>query len=281
MRARIPYVAAVGALSVLAACSGQEQSASTAQPAAPTAITIHAQDFAYTMPDSVTAGYVVFTLTNDGPSFHHATIVLLDSGRTLSELAAALKTPGPFPAWAVPIGGPNAPNPGTTSNTTLELAPGSYAVLCFVDIPGGVPHFAKGMMHALTVVGGGTAAQSAAPTADVDLSLVEYGFKFSTPLTAGHHVISVTNSGAQPHEVELLKLAPGKTPDDVIAWMQKPNGPPPAAGIGGVSFEAPGRTSYFSADLTPGNYLAVCFIPDAKDGKPHFAHGMMQTITIT
>jgi hypothetical protein len=37
---------------------------------------------------------------------------------------------------------------------------------------------------------------------------------------------------------------------------------------------------YFTADLTPGEYLLICFLPDAKDGKPHFVHGMMQQIKV-
>lgn len=278
MRARITS-AAVGALAILAACGTQEQAGSTAQTTAPTAVTVHARDFAYQMPDSIPAGYVTLTLVNDGPSFHHATVVRLDSAKTLADLEAALKTPGPLPAWAVPLGGPNAPNPGSSSNATLDLAAGNYALVCFVDIPDGVPHFAKGMAHAFTVVANGS--PGAAPTADVDLALVDYGFEFSTPLTAGHHVVAITNKGPQPHEVEFLKLAPGKTAEDVMNWMQKPAGPPPASGIGGASFEAVGVTNYVSLDLTPGEYVAICFVPDAKDGKPHFMHGMVHTITIS
>ncbi|HEX8726078.1 MAG TPA: hypothetical protein VF737_11885 [Gemmatimonadaceae bacterium] len=278
MRARITYVAAVGVLAALAACASQEKPAATAQPAAPTAVTIHAKDFAYQAPDSVPAGYVAFTLVNDGPDLHHATIVKLDSGKTAADLEAALKNPGPLPGWAMPIGGPNAPAPGQSANATLSLAPGSYVMICFVDVPGGVPHFAKGMVHPFTVYG--TASNAPAPAADIDLTLVDYGFQFSKPLTAGHHVFSVTNHGPQPHEVELVKLAPGKTVQDFLAWLQKPDGPPPAAPIGGVAFESPGRTTSFSADLTAGTYVSICFVPDAKDGKPHFMHGMMNTQTV-
>jgi hypothetical protein len=27
-------------------------------------------------------------------------------------------------------------------------------------------------------------------------------------------------------------------------------------------------------DLTPGAYVAICFVPDATDGVPHVEHGM-------
>jgi hypothetical protein len=33
-------------------------------------------------------------------------------------------------------------------------------------------------------------------------------------------------------------------------------------------------------DLTPGQYAFFCHLPDAGDGKPHVAHGMMKESTI-
>ncbi len=276
MRARITYVAAVGVVAALTACGSQEKPAAAPQAAAPAAVTIHAKDFAYEAPDTVPAGFVTFTLINDGPGFHHATIVRLDSGKTMSDLDAVLKHPGPLPAWAVPVGGPNAPDPGGTTNATLDLAPGTYAMICMVDVPGGVPHFMKGMMHAFTAVASGNAASAAAvaPKADIDVAMVDYGFKFSTALSAGHHVFAVTNNGPQMHEIEIIKLDSGKTAMDFAKWIMSPAGPPPAHAVGGLAPEAPGQTAYFSADFAAGNYVAMCFIPDAKDGKPHVMHGM-------
>ncbi len=114
-----------------------------------------------------------------------------------------------------------------------------------------------------------------APKADVDVALADYSFTYSTPITAGHHVFAVTNNGPQMHELEIIKLDSGKTAEDFAKWMVKPAGPPPAHAVGGIAPEAPGRTAYFSADFSAGNYVTMCFIPDAKDGKPHFMHGMM------
>jgi hypothetical protein len=41
-----------------------------------------------------------------------------------------------------------------------------------------------------------------------------------------------------------------------------------------------GARAYFTADFTPGNYVMLCFIPDAKDGKSHMEHGMVQPFTV-
>jgi hypothetical protein len=57
-------------------------------------------------------------------------------------------------------------------------------------------------------------------------------------------------------------------------------GPPPGMPLGGVSGIDVGGSQYFTADFAPGNYALICFLPDAKDGKPHFAHGMIQQITV-
>jgi len=221
-----------------------------------------------------------FHLINDGKAPHHLTLIRIDSGKTLADLEHELSMPAAPPTWVKEVGGPNAVGPGQADDATLDLTPGSYAMVCFVPIPGNVPHFAKGMIHAFTVTASPPGAAAAAPTPDETINLHDYAFDLSAPLTAGKHTIEVTNAGSQAHEVVLMKLAPGKTIQNVLDWMDKPAGPPPAEFLGGVAGMDPGFVNYFSVDLTPGNYGLVCFLSDAKDGKPHFAHGMMKTVTV-
>ena len=33
-------------------------------------------------------------------------------------------------------------------------------------------------------------------------------------------------------------------------------------------------------DLQPGRYGLICFLPDRKDGKQHFEHGMVQEFEV-
>lgn len=251
-----------------------------AAPAAPATLTFHAADFKFEGPDSIPAGMVTFNLINDGATFHHMQIVRLDSAKTFADLQAAIAKKGPIPGWVTFVGGPNAPDPHSQSNATMNMPAGNYALLCFVDMPGGVPHVAKGMERSLTVMPS-SGAMAAAPTPDVTMTLADYNFSLSQPLKAGKQVIEVKNSGPQLHEVELIKLAPGKTEQQLLAWMAKPNGPPPGSGIGGIAGAAPGEDSYFTADLTPGDYVLICFLPDRKDGKPHFMKGMVQTVKVS
>ena len=245
---------------------------------------VHAKDFAFDAPDSITAGWTTFHLVNDGPNIHHIQLVRLDSGKTAADLEAALKNPGPPPAWMTFAGGPNAPSPGRQADAMINVQPGNYVLLCFVDIPGKVPHFAKGMVRPLRV----TAASGAAapePTADVTITLSDYTFANKGALSAGKHTIKVVNNGPQPHETELMRLAPGKTMKDVGEFIEKAykgqmDGPPPVEGLGGVSVEPTGGYAYFTADLTPGNYVLLCFVPDAKDGKTHLEHGMVKEFKV-
>ena len=43
---------------------------------------------------------------------------------------------------------------------------------------------------------------------------------------------------------------------------------------------ATGGVAYLPVDLPAGNYALLCFIPDAKDGKPHLEHGMVKPFTV-
>ena len=168
-------VLAAGGLTMVACGSGDKSAAKTdsAAPAmaaaAPSVVTIHAKDFTFDLPSEISAGMLTFKLVNDGPGLHHAVLVRLDSGKTVADLEAALKAmkgPGAPPRWIVVVGGPNAPDPGSESNATLSIEAGNYAFLCFVDVPDGVPHFAKGMVHGFTVKPA-AGPVAAAPIADV------------------------------------------------------------------------------------------------------------------
>ncbi len=277
--------AAVGA----AACGTKDQAAArpdsaatvaAVAPATPNVVTVHAADYKFDAPDTIPGGVTTFRLINDGETLHHLQIVRLDSTKTFTDLQQNLAKPGRLPGWVVFVGGAGAPDPKSESNATMVMPAGNYALLCFVNLPGGVPHVAKGMTKALTVTA--ASGQGAAlPNADVTMTLSDYTFALSKPLAAGHQTIEVKNAGPQLHEIELIKLAPGKTADDFMKWVQKPAGPPPGSGVGGIAGTIPGQSLYFTAEVTPGDYLLVCFLPDLKDGKPHFAHGMIQTVTVS
>jgi uncharacterized cupredoxin-like copper-binding protein len=161
---------------------------------------------------------------------------------------------------------------------TVDLQPGRYAILCGVPGKDGAPHFMKGMVRELTV----TAATRPAtePTSDLTITLVDFDFKLSTPLTAGTHTIRVVNAGTQTHMMLLMRLTPGATVDSVLAAEGDHRDSLPIASMAGVSALGKGGVAYVHATLAPGTYGLLCFLDDNTDGKPHFAHGMMKQITV-
>jgi hypothetical protein len=247
-------------------------------PAEPRMVMVTASEYAFTMPDTLTAGPTLFHLVGNGAEVHHLQIMRLLEGKTIADFAALPE--GPPPPWVQEIGGPNAVRPGGgESQAALNLEAGNYVAVCFVPSPDGKPHIAKGMIKPFVVVAGSGPA-GALPTADLTMTLTDYAFSLSAPITAGHHVIKVSNQAAQHHEVLFFRLAEGKTVKDLISWVAKMEGPPPGEPVGGTTGIGPNLDNYVIADFTPGEYGLFCFLPDAKDGKMHIEHGMVQQITI-
>jgi uncharacterized cupredoxin-like copper-binding protein len=263
-----------------AAVPSSSAAAAPAATATASPITVTATDFKLDMPATVPAGAVSLRLVNSGKELHQAQIVRLDQGKTIADLEAAMKHEGPPPPWLRFVGGPNGIGPGQEATSIASLAPGTYALVCLIPSPDGVSHLMKGMIQPFEVSGGG--AEAALPVASDTVRLGDYSFESARPITAGQHTFLVTNGGQQPHELVLLRLAPGKTVKDFGVWATTGGmkGPPPALPLGGVAVIEHGGSGVFTADLTPGDYGMICFVPDAKDGKPHLMHGMMKQITV-
>ncbi len=265
----------------LSACGGADDAPVTdaAQPSRQV-VEIATSDYAFTAPDSITAGLVTLRMTAGGSEFHHVQVVRLDEGHTFADLQAELaKGEEAFPSWLRMLGGVNGADPGATAETSLLLEPGNYALICMIPSKDMVPHFAKGMVRPLTVTG--TATGATAPAADVTLTISEGGFAFSGPVTPGARTIRVENTHAMPHEVIFIKLDEGATASDLVAWLlDGMQGPPPGSGRGGTVALEQGAWNLVHADLTPGNYALVDFMPNPEDGRPNAAHGMLLDFTV-
>lgn len=241
--------------------------------AGPNVVNVVAKEYQYDMPDTLPAGPTLFRLTNEGNQIHQVTLVKLEQGKSFTDFTSL--PPGPFPAWAVFMGGPNAPTPrGGHVDDIVDLLPGHYAVICLVPGPDGKPHMMSGMVKKLTVRKADEVRNM--PVGDLTLTLTNYKFTFSKPLTAGKHVIRVVNKGSQAHEAVMFRLEAGKTGVDIFKWVDGGmQGRPPGTPVGGIGPEAPRKKNMLLVDLAPGKYALLCFMPDVKDGKPHALHGMI------
>jgi hypothetical protein len=266
-------------LALLACGTGEKKAADSSGAAAPAQnwATIMAQEFTFDAPDTLPAGFTRVNLMNHGVEPHHMVVVRLDSGHVVGELLQSVSAEK-VPNWVTLLGGPNATMPGSTTETVIELTPGNYAILCVISSTDGTPHVAKGMVRQLTVKAAATATVPLTP--DIELTLTDYAFKTSRPITPGPHVIRVVNIAEQPHEVTLVRLNPGKTIQDFLKWAAKPQGPAPGVWFGGTTPQSKGVSSYIVTDFTPGDYGFICFMPDAKDGKSHHLHGMVDQFKV-
>lgn len=143
----------------------------------------------------------------------------------------------------------------------------------------------------------------------VEVLANEYAFGgLPTELASGPTVISLTNDGEEMHELVLLRKN-----DDVTATAEELFALPEEELFSQVqplngTIVAPGESGSVVVDLTPGNYIAICFLPvgatpemmdemmaePAVDAsappasapmgsapEPHFVHGMIQEFTVT
>ena len=281
---------AAGLVLIQAACTvdraeeesrgGTREAYAQAPAAAPNLVTVTARDFAFDAPETLPAGLTTIRLVNQGPDMHHVQLMRLDEGRTVQDYIDHVAAGGSEVApWATLVGGPNVPTPGGHSEATLNLEPGTYAIVCVIPSADGVMHVMKGMIKPLVVL----PAQSPpaeAPAADVRMVLRDYSYEITPEISAGRHTILVENAAAQPHEVVVMKLAPGKTAQDLLGWMATHQGTPPATPLGGTTMMSSGESNRITANFTPGEYALLCFVPDAGDGKRHVAHGMVRQITV-
>jgi hypothetical protein len=265
-------------LAIVAACSP----ANRAAPPVANAVTITATDYAFGTPDTIQAGLTTFRLHNPGREPHQA-VIAGAPGMTFAELETALVKAAPtmFAGLTIPVGA-GAVGSGDSSIVTADLTPGNYLVLCYIPSPDGRPHVMKGMYRRLVVIPAAAgAARPAEPKADLTVTLSDYAFALSAPLTAGTHTIRVENNGPQLHEVTIERLQPGKSLADWQQWIAGGmRGTPPTEPAGGFTGPDKGKVGWLTITLPPGNYLLLCYVPDAKDGKPHFMHGMVQEIVI-
>jgi hypothetical protein len=220
-------------------------------------------------------------IVNQGQDVHHIQLIKLLQGKTAADFSAALKAdPSRVPQWARFIGGPNAVVPGGKSVATMNLMEGSYLLICIIPDKHGVPHMALGMQKALSIKGGKSVFVSE-PKAGTTITLRDFQFALSQPITSGTHTIEVMNHGTQPHEVVVVQLAPGASALDFIKAVEPGgSGPPPGKPIGGLVGMETGDHAFFTAQFEPGRYGLICFFPDSTTGQPHFARGMTTEFTV-
>ena len=247
-------------------------------------VTITAIDYGYLMPETITvqAGLVDVALVNNGTQPHQAQVARLNAGVTsaqvINELVTKRHLAAAFSLFTF-MGGPDTISPGYGQETILSLPAGSYVLLCFVQGPDGIPHIDKGMIHFFSV--SPAQGQQRPPQVDGEVVMQDFRYRLPEAITQSRPLtLQVTNRGTEPHELNIVKLAQGKSIRDVAAFFQSPSGPPPFEELGGLAALAPGGSGWIKIDLEPGTYAAFSFLLDQRSGKPQLALGMITQFTV-
>jgi hypothetical protein len=132
----------------------------TVEPAADVTVDMH--DFAYTMPDTITAGEHLWEFANTGEQWHMLFFAKLGPDATMEDVMNAMMSedePAGPPPFEVVNGAGLAPiSEGERVWLSFSLEPGSYVVACPIpDLAAmmngepPLPHMAHGMVRQLTV----------------------------------------------------------------------------------------------------------------------------------
>jgi hypothetical protein len=255
-------------------------------------------EYSFDMPATSDAGFTRVIMDNQGAEDHHAIFFRLNDGTTPEAFQEALMSGdvGAILAVSTSFGGPMA-GPGTQGAVIVNLEPGIYVVVCLIPDAQGVPHAAHGMVSMLEVAE--TAVETLAPETSGAVSLIEMTFDgLPAEAAAGEQVWEVTNDGEQVHEMFVGRLMPGVTFDMLMSMMMSEGESatpmaedaavaaspaamgPPFVSVGGVAPMSPGQTNYVELVLEPGEHVAICFVPDAETGMPHYMMGMVAGFTV-
>lgn len=116
---------------------------------------------------------------------------------------------------------------------------------------------------------------------------VDFGYEgVKATYDPGQIRMKFINEGKEEHELVLVKKSPGvKEGFDELLKLPQEKAASKVEFLGGDK-AAPGEEAFVNADLTPGEYVLVCFIPEGSlpgkegKGKPHFELGMKKELSV-
>jgi len=289
-RAAVALTAAFAGVSVITASpAAASASAGWSHEAESHTVDITGVDFSFRINThgGAEAGLVDIRFHNRGQHDHQAQLFRLNDGVTPDRFKADLLSGnlGSIFADSVPTGGAAILRPRDDQQVWDALQGGTYAVVCFVTGPDGVPHFAKGMLGFFPLKGTVSPAKLAAlrPHERVQRQVITaHDLTYTMPkVLFRNRIYTFEDTDSQDvHEINLGRLMPGKSVADAKAYFARlalpgDPGPAPFWSEGGHGAILPGGHGWFRVDDDPGRYVAFCLVPDDQTGLPHAAMGMV------
>lgn len=217
----------------------------------------------------------------------------LSSAQAQEQLLSAARDDTPAPGWT--YGGGTYAIDGGTAWVVLDLTPGNWAwgltsqpaAAGATETAHVIPLLVTAAMPAAGTIG--VARTAIQPTVDVALAEMAFQVLGGTSIATGPAIWRVRNVGQQPHHMVLYRTPRLITPDDIMqllsAFRSATPTPPPswwmeAVWVGYTAILSPGHQVFTEFSLSPGAYLALCFIVDPRTHLPHLAEGMAQSFTV-
>lgn len=251
------------------------------------------------MPDTITSGWHTFKFHNKSPDVHFLLFDKYPEGKNIHDaekevapafqkgmdfimegnMDAAMAAFGELPPWFAEIvftGGTGLVSPGLTSETTMKLEPGTYAVECYVKMPNGMFHTSMGMIVPLIVTE--AVSDGLEPKGDLTINIsgemgyeIEGAFKKGEQMVKVHYLDQKAHENFVGHDVNLIKLEEGADLGKLEHWINwsVPEGlvspaPEGFTFLGGVNDMPAGYTGYFKVDLSAGNYVLIAEVPNTS-----------------
>ena len=267
-------------------------------------VEVIARDFNFEVVNEIPSGWTTFQFENIGHAEHFFLLNLLPdtisfetyhnevtrpfdivfdslkAGKSKAEAIGMLieMIPGWYFTSVKQMGGTGIIAAGKTTQVTLKLAPGTYAMECYIKEQG-VFHTALGMIRSITARE--EVSDLEPPKADMDITLTNYKIEFKGEVKSGKNIVAVHFKEhpelGMGNDVHLIRMNDTTDIDEVILWLDWMNikgleSPAPVEFLGGAQEMPVGYTAYFTADLVAGNYAWISESSAAK--------GMVEMFTV-
>ena len=126
-----------------------------------------------------------------------------------------------------------------------------------------------------------------------EVTAADFSFEgIPSEVAAGGWAMLLTNEGTEAHELAVLRKAEGTTESwDELLALPEEEAEAKVEFAGGAFAGVSGSSGLLIADLTPGDYIAVCFVPAGTSmtaggavtegtGVPHHVAGMRHEFTV-
>ncbi len=115
----------------------------------------------------------------------------------------------------------------------------------------------------------------------ITIDAKEYSYALPAQIPAGWVDVTLHNSGTVGHQIAFAKLnAVSFTAFKAAAGTTNVKALTGVDFVGGPNNVDPGQSVTATVHFEEGEYGVACFIPDAKDDKPHAEHGMVGEVKV-